>query len=190
MRLKGKVAALTAAICLAATGGCTTGIEDLPPLENVGVAEIRLAPGDRIAIAVQEVEPMSGEYIVDETGVISLPLINQLRVSGQSYVEVQNAIAAQLIAADVVKAPNVTVQPLELRPIYILGEVRQPGEYAFRQGMTVFAAVSMAGGYTYRAKTGEVAVTRMVGDRSMTAVASEDSVVMPGDRIRVYERWF
>ncbi|MHA7819589.1 MAG: polysaccharide biosynthesis/export family protein [Erythrobacter sp.] len=162
----------------------------MPPLQSAGVAEVKLAPGDKIAIAVQEIEAMSGEYIVDETGVVSLPLIDQVEASGLSYVEMQNTIAARLIAGDIVKAPNVTVQPLELRPIYIMGEVRQPGEYAFRQGLTVFAAIAMAGGYTYRAETGEVAVTRVVGGRTVTGVADEDTMVMPGDRIRVYEGWF
>lgn len=190
IRLSRTLAALAAATCLAATGGCASGVAKLPPLESAGVAEIRLAPGDKIAIAVQELEAMSGEYIVDETGRISLPLINQLQASGLTYGEMQNAIASRLVAADIVKAPNVTVQPLDLRPVYILGEVREPGEYAFRQGMTVFSAVAMAGGYTYRAKTGEVAVTRIVGDRTTTGVANEDTVIMPGDRIRIYERWF
>ncbi|MEM7666578.1 MAG: polysaccharide biosynthesis/export family protein [Pseudomonadota bacterium] len=165
-------------------------MSDLPPLASVGAPEVKLAPGDKVRIAVQDLDVMSGDYIVDEAGSVSLPLIDRIEVAGLSYAQMQNTITAQLIEADVLKNPNVTVQPLELRPIYIMGEVRQPGEYAYRQGLTVFAAVSMAGGYTYRAKTGEVAVTRIVGERSTTAVANEDSVILPGDRIRVYERWF
>lgn len=190
IRFHKKLAVLAAASCLAVTGGCTSGLSDLPPLENVGVAEVKLAPGDRVGITVQELETMSGEYIVDETGVISLPFIDQVAVSGLTYVQMQNAIAQRLVAGDVVKDPNVTVQPLDLRPIYVMGEVRRPGEYAFRQGLTVFAAIAMAGGYTYRANTGEVAVTRTVGDQTTTAVATEDSVILPGDRIRIYEGWF
>ncbi len=163
---------------------------DLPPLESTGAVEVKLAPGDKVSIVVQDLDTMSGEYIIDETGSVSLPLVDRVDAAGLSYVEMQRAIAAQLVAADVLKNPNVTVQPLELRPIYIMGEVRRPGEYAFRQGLTVFAAVSMAGGYTYRARTDEVAVTRIVNDQPTTAVATEDSVILPGDRIRVYERWF
>ncbi len=185
-----QLSVLAAATCMALTGGCSTGVGDLPPLQSVGVTEVQLAPGDKVRIAVQDLETLSGDYIVDEAGSLSLPLISRIEVAGLSYAQMQNAIAAQLIEADVLKNPNVTVQPLELRPIYIMGEVRQPGEYAYRQGLTVFAAISMAGGYTYRAKTGEVAVTRIAGDRSTTAVATEDSVILPGDRIRVYERWF
>lgn len=181
---------LAAATCLALATGCSSGLGDLPRLESVGATEVRLAPGDRVRIAVQDLDTMSGDYIVDETGSIPLPLIDQVAAAGLSYAQMQEAIAAQLVEANVLNNPNVTVQPLELRPIYIMGEVRQPGEYAYRQGLTVFAAISMAGGYTYRASTDEVAVTRMIGDRPTTAVASEDSVILPGDRIEVFERWF
>lgn len=190
IRLHRQMSVLAAAACLAVTGGCSSGLSDLAPLESAGAVAVSLAPGDKVQIAVQDLDAMSGEYIIDETGAISLPLIDRVEVAGLSYGETQRAIAAKLMAADVLKNPNVTVQPLELRPIYIMGEVRQPGEYAFRQGLTVFAAVSMAGGYTYRAKTDEVAVTRVVDGQTTTGLANEDSVILPGDRIRVYERWF
>lgn len=189
-RIQKHVPVLFAATCLALLGGCTSGIGELPRLESVGSAELRLAPGDKIRIAVQDLDAMEGEYIVDETGSVSLPLVNQVQISGLTYVQVQSAIATRLVESDILKNPNVTVQPIDLRPIYIMGEVRSPGEYSFRQGLTVFAAVSMAGGYTYRAKTGEVAVTRSVGDQQTTGIATEDSPILPGDRIRVYERWF
>lgn len=185
-----RLSVLVAAIGLALTSACSSGMSDLPRLESVGVNEVRIAPGDKLRIAVQDLETASGDYTVAETGSISFPLLNQVEVAGLSYVEMENTIAARLAEANIVKNPNVTVQPLELRPIYIMGEIRQPGEYAYRQGLTVFAAVSMAGGYTYRAKTGEVAITRLVDSRPVTALADEDSVILPGDRIRVYESWF
>lgn len=182
--------ALAAVTCLALTAGCSSGLGSLPPLESIAVTEVKLAPGDKVRIAVQDLDSMSGDYIIDETGSIALPLINQVDAAGLTYTEMQDAIEARLAEAQVLNNPNVTVQPLELRPIYIMGEVRQPGEYAYRQGLTVFAAISMAGGYTYRAATGQVAVTRMVGDTPTTAVATENSVILPGDRIEVKERWF
>lgn len=190
IRLQKQLSILAAAACLAVTGGCSTGLSDLAPVESTGAVEVSLAPGDKVEISIQDLEAVSGEYIIDEAGSLSLPLIDRVELAGLSYTEAQNVIAAKLVAAEVLKKPNVTVQPLELRPIYILGEVRQPGEYAYRQGLTVFAAVSMAGGYTYRAKTDKVEVTRIIDGQSTKGLAKEDSVILPGDRIRVYERWF
>ena len=184
------LAAMAMAAFLTLATGCTSGLGELPQLQSAGPVELRLAPGDKVRIAVVDLEAMDGDYVVDETGTVSLPLIERITAAGLSYNEMQAAIASRLVQADVLRSPNVTVQPLELRPIYIMGEVRTPGEYAYRQGLTVFAAVSMAGGYTYRAQTGEVAVTRTVDNRSVTAVADEESVILPGDRIMVHERWF
>ncbi len=181
---------LAAAMCLALTGACSSGMGNLPSLDSISATEVKLAPGDKIRVSVQDLDAMSGDYIIDETGSVALPLINQVAAAGMTYTEMQSAIETKLAQQQVLNNPNVTVQPLELRPIYIMGEVRQPGEYAYRQGLTVFAAISMAGGYTYRAATDEVAVTRMVGDKPTTAVATENSVILPGDRIEVYERWF
>jgi polysaccharide export outer membrane protein len=82
------------------------------------------------------------------------------------------------------------VQAVELRPYYVMGEVNQPGEFRYREGMTVMAALSAAGGYTYRANVGKVAITRTVGGKEVTARADENTAIEPGDRIRVYERWF
>lgn len=182
--------AATAAIALALVSACSAGTGNLPALESAGPTQLRVAPGDKVRIAVQDLDNVSGDYTIDETGSISLPLVQQVKVSGLTYVEVEAALRQQFVAKDVLKNPNVTVQPIELRPVYILGEVRQPGEYAYRQGLTVFAAISMAGGYTYRAKTDEVEVTRTVGDNQQTGKATEDTVLLPGDRIRIFERWF
>ncbi|GMN04241.1 polysaccharide biosynthesis/export family protein [Erythrobacter sp. MTPC3] len=179
-----------AAASLALVTACSSGTGGLAPLQSASTAELRVAPGDKVRIAVQDLEPVSGDYTIDETGSISVPLIQQVKVSGMTYSEMEGAIALALAEKDVLKNPNVTVQPLELRPVYIMGEVRQPGEYAYRQGLTVFAAISMAGGYTYRAQTDEVAITRTVGDENVTGTADEDTPIMPGDRIRIYERWF
>ena len=72
----------------------------------------------------------------------------------------------------------------------MIGEVNSPGEINYRQGMTVLSAISAAGGYTYRAQEGQVEVVRTVNGQEVRSKASEDTLIQPGDRIRVYERWF
>lgn len=182
--------AATAAILLVSVTACGSGTGGLPPLESSSATQLRVGPGDKVRVAVQDLDNVNGDYTIDETGSISLPLIQQVKVSGLTYVEMEQAVRDALVAKDVLKNPNVTVQPLELRPVFILGEVRQPGEIAYRQGMTVFEAVSQAGGYTYRANTKEVEVIRNEGGSAVSKKATENDVLRPGDRIRVFERWF
>ncbi|MEL7197049.1 MAG: polysaccharide biosynthesis/export family protein [Pseudomonadota bacterium] len=179
-----------AAIMISAMAACSGGAGNLPPLQSAGETQLRVGPGDKVRIAVQDLDAVNGDYTIDETGAISLPLIQQVQISGMTYVEATAALRNALIAKDVLKNPNVTVQPLELRPISILGEVRNPGEIEYRQGMTVFEAVSQAGGYTYRANTKEVEVLRTQGGSVVSSKATENDVLRPGDRIRVFERWF
>ena len=104
------------------------------------------------------------------------------------FVDVQRSAAVSKRAAG--HQPTVSVQPVKLRPFYVLGEVKSPGEYQYRAGMSVLAAVSAAGGYTFRAQQGNVGVTRMVDGRQVEGRASEREMIQPGDTIRIYEKWF
>jgi polysaccharide export outer membrane protein len=83
-------------------------------------------------------------------------------------------------------SPQVSVQVLTYRPCYILGEVSRPGGYEYKKGMTVINAVALAGGFTYRAKTGAASIER----GTCTLGAQADTPVLPGDIIRVPERLF
>ena len=67
---------------------------------------------------------------------------------------------AQGLERGLILKPSVAVEVSTYRPFYILGEVNTPGQYPFRPDMTVLTAISIAGGFTYRAVQGYVGVTR------------------------------
>jgi protein involved in polysaccharide export with SLBB domain len=133
---------------------------------------------------------MNNEYVVGDSGTISLPYVQQVQATGRTLGEVQQEIQASLAQQQILKNPVVNVEHVALRPFYILGEVRNPGEYAFRPGTTVISAVAMAGGFTYRASKSKVTITRLVNGRPVTGSADQQALIMPGDRILVSERWF
>src|SRR5258707_1312788 len=86
--------------------------------------------------------------------------------------------------------PKVTVEVLTFRPFYVLGEVQKPGEYPFRTGLNVLSAMAIAGGGTYRANTSKVFIQRS-GSTEMSEYQQSPNVkVMPGDLVRVPERYF
>lgn len=169
--------------------GCSSGLQGIPEMP-ADAAEYRAGAGDKIRIAVQDLTAADGEYEVDDSGSISLPLVKAIPVDGLTLREIESKVEAAYLQAGILNQPVVSVQPVELRPFYVMGEVNQPGEFKYRQGMTVLAALSAAGGYTYRAKTGEVAITRTIQGQEVTTRADEDTRILPGDRIRVLERWF
>lgn len=172
------------------TAGCGSKLSGLRPIEVATPEGTRVESGDRLRIVVADLKDLNADYVVDESGVVAIPVIKDVRVQGLTYREVEVAIEDTLRRQQILKNPKVSVQPLDLRPLYILGEVNKPGEYPYRQGMTVFSAISVAGGYTYRAKSGKVSITRIVNGKPVTGKASENSPVLPGDRILVIERWF
>jgi len=68
---------------------------------------------------------------------------------------------------NLVHKPSVAVEIIAYRPIYVLGEVNKPGQYAYQPGMTVVTAVAVAGGFTYRAVDGYAAVVRSVEGKAV-----------------------
>lgn len=170
--------------------GCSSGLQGLPEMSAADPADYRAGAGDKIRVTVQDLTAADGEYEVDDSGSISLPLVKAISVDGLTLREIESQVEAAYLQAGILNMPVVSVQPVELRPFYVMGEVNQPGEFKYRQGMTVLAALSAAGGYTYRAKTGEVAITRTVQGKEVTTRADESTRVLPGDRIKVLERWF
>ena len=183
----GRIAFL-AALC-AATGACSTGATGLAPISANAAApqDYRLAAGDKIRLFTYGLDAFNNEYVVGDSGTLSLPFIQTVQVSGKTLTDVQHEIEARLAEQQILRNPVVSIQHVALRPFYILGEVRNPGEYAFRPGTTVMSAVAMAGGFTYRASTGKVAITRIVNGQPVTQmndlIAYLEDNTRPGDTV-------
>lgn len=148
----------------------------------------RLDNGDRLRITVFGQETMSGEYVVDGSGNISMPLLAQVQARGRSAQELEQQIGERLSSEGLLISPSVNVQVLTYRPFFILGEVAQPGQFAYIENMTVLTAVAMAGGFTNRASTDGFSITRKIGNKVIEAEAQRNTLVKPGDVIYVHER--
>jgi protein involved in polysaccharide export with SLBB domain len=174
-------------------GGCYT---DYGPVE-VGTAPASgaalaapLQPGERLKITVYGEEALTGDYDVNPSGYVSMPLIGQIRASGQTSADLGKAIAARYRAGGFLQDPHVNVAVTTFKPFYVLGEATTPGEYPYRSGLTVHSAVAMAGGFTYRASRTYVLI-RHTGDEVWKEYSLAEPVpIAPGDLIRVPERYF
>lgn len=148
-----------------------------------------LGPNDRVRVKVYGEPDITGEYEVDSTGQISVPLAGHIKANGLTTRQLEGAIASTL-AKGIVRDPRVNVEVALYRPYYILGEVKKSGEYPYRLGLTVLDAVASAGGFTYRANENKVYLRR--AGAAAEAVYSLDAPVpiFPGDNIRIPERYF
>jgi len=145
-----------------------------------------LGTGDAVRVTVFGHEDLSGEFEVAGSGRVSLPLVGELQASGMTTRQLEQAIVEKL-QPDYLKNPRVAVEVLNYRPFYILGEVNQPGSYAYVNGMRVINAVALAGGFTYRADEDDLWITRAGGAREK---ATQTTIVRPGDVVEVPERFF
>ena len=110
-----------------------------------------------------------------------------LRVEGLTLTELESAIVAKL-KPDYLKNPQLSIEVINYRPFYIIGEVKSPGSYAYVSGMRVVNAVAMAGGFSYRARENQLWITRAGSGKK--EAADQNSPVLPGDVIEVPERFF
>jgi polysaccharide export outer membrane protein len=151
----------------------------------------RLAPGDKLKVNVFNEPDLTGEYQVSDNGSIAFPLIGEVRAAGMSAEEFRQHLV-EALRNGFVRNPRVSVEIANYRPINVLGEVRNAGQYAYRPGISVQDAIAMAGGYTYRANTSVAYVTRASNAEQITIdlKSKDDAQVLPGDNIRVPERYF
>ena len=180
---------LGAASMLAASGAQSADVAPGPVSAHSIASDYKLGPGDRFRVAVFGVDSLGGEFEVPGTGKVSLPLIGETRITGMTILELQDNIQTAL-KNGYVKDPHVSVQVLNYRPFYILGEVNKPGEYAFTDRLTVLNAVAEAGGFTYRARTRIFQRRHIDNGGEATERLTADSQVEPGDTIRIKERSF
>jgi polysaccharide export outer membrane protein len=150
--------------------------------------DYRLGPEDKVKVTVFGETDLSGEFVVDSSGVLSVPFLGQISVKGMTLRQFESAYAAKLREAQILRDPRVSAEVVSFRPIYVLGEVKKPGQYAYVSGMTVQKAVALAEGYTYRASESSVEITR--GGRKFKVDVTPMTKVFPGDEIRIPERFF
>ena len=174
--------------------GCSNGPvpyrqESTSPQQAVTGIDQSIKTGDSVRVSVYGHEDMSGDFEVDSNGNIAMPLIRQVKAAGLSTSELE-AEVVRLLKPDYLRNPIVSVELLNQSPIYVTGEVRQPGQFPYRSNMTVFAAAALAGGYTYRAKSNVAYIIR-AGDKSRSKqTVTPETLIYPGDIIEIPERLF
>lgn len=149
----------------------------------------KLGSGDKLKITVFNEPDLSGEFEVDGSGILSMPLVGNIPAGGLDIRTLEANVVDSLKNGYLLN-PRVSIEIMNFRPFFILGEVNDPGSYPYVNGLTVINAVALAGGFTHRARTDRVMVTRVVGDKKSEFEAKDGDIVMPGDSIRITERFF
>lgn len=167
---------------------CGSDGPNLPPIPDAASNVYYLGAGDQIRIITFGEQQLTGEFRVDAGGDIALPLIGAVHAAGRTPAQLEVAVANALKAANLYRNPSVSVEVINYRPIFILGEVTKPGQYAYQPGMTVVTAVAIGGGFTYRAVKDDFSIVRTTEKGTTEGRATRQTLLQPGDVITVYER--
>lgn len=167
-----------AALALWLLGGFAQATSDERPAYVLG-------SGDRLRVTVFNEDDLSGEYQVNDQGALSLPLLGQVQASGKTVLEFESFITDKFADSYLVN-PRVSVEVLNYRPFFILGEVKNPASYPCAGGLTVLNAVALAGGFTPRAAKRSIKLRRAGAEKEV----EDDTLILPGDVITVPERFF
>lgn len=166
-------------------------VTQLPP--GPTAVAYRLRPGDAIVVAVRTPAEQQFELVIDEHGLIKLPLIPDIRAAGMTGSELERTIKSAYINNKIYRDVTVNVM-VPQRSYFVRGEVRAPGRYPIIGGVTLLQAIAAAGGYTEFANPRRIQVSR--GGQQFTADAYEiernpdsDIAIETGDVIVVPRRF-
>jgi polysaccharide biosynthesis/export protein VpsN len=180
---------LALAFVVGLVAGCSSSAPPPSAPEQVSLVEYKLGPGDAVRVTVFRNVDLSGEFALDGQGYFAMPLVGEIQAGGRTARQLENEVEIALKSGGYLVDPQVGIEVLTYRPFYIIGEVNNPGSFAYVNGMTVINAVALAGGFTYRADQDDIIISRG-GSTGPKLQARPDTQVLPGDVVEVTERFF
>jgi polysaccharide biosynthesis/export protein len=149
---------------------------------------------DELQVSVWREPELSTVVVVRPDGIITLPLINDVKAVGLKTEELQNVLMDKL--KNFVNEPQVTVivRAIRSRKVYLVGEVGRQGTYALNGDMTALELLAAAGGVGPFAKADAIYILREQNGKKIRipfhykkAVAgkSENVTLQPGDVVVV-----
>lgn len=176
---------------LSSPGGGESGLG----LSQVTTSEFRIGPGDVLDVNVWDNAHLSKVVPVRPDGMISLPLVGDVRASGKTAQEMRDQLVTELRRFIDAPTVTVTVSAINSYKVYVQGAVTRPGEYPITGASTITHAISLAGGFTEFADRGGVIILRTkpaggtdkmkVNYSRILSGKDPDIRVLPGDTIVV-----
>jgi polysaccharide export outer membrane protein len=157
-----------------------------------------VGPGDVFEVRVYSHPDLTGTYRVASNGKINYPLIGEIHVANLTSTAIANTLKQKLVNGGFLRNPHVAVYIKELKSkkIFVLGQVRKPGSFAYEERMSIVQAIALAGGFGSLAEKNYAIVTRVVGGtekripvpvENIITDKSPNFLLQPGDIVFVPE---
>jgi len=139
---------------------------------------------DQLRISVFGEEDLSTISRVDAKGTVNLPLVGEIKISGQTLSEAERTIEAAYRDGRYLRKPQVTVaiEAYAPREVSIQGQVKNPGRYPLpiEASISVLDLVTKAGGFTDTAQGTAVKVTRIMPDGTTRVITLDVESLIKG----------
>lgn len=142
-----------------------------------------ISPNNILVIDVYQEPDLSVTVRVSQDGTIVYPLLGNIRATGLTVRELENKIT-DLLAADYLVNPQVSIFVKEFAKISVLGQVRSPGSYELKSGLTVIDAIVLAGGFSDKADATNVKLLRTKDKLEQTIDINAKEIVDKGDKTK------
>lgn len=190
--------ALTCSLTLAVAGcrnGLARGDSPIPAVQDHLPDAGVIGPMDVLDIRVYDEPELSGEYRIDADGTVTFPFLGGVLLAGLTPNETAVLLADGLANGYIVDpVVSVFVKEVNSRRIFVLGQVKQPGSFPYRDGMTVVAAIALAGGVDDNGAANRTKVARHIDGQELRFTVQvekiangqqPDVVLMPSDIVYV-----
>lgn len=186
---KNAITLIATAIMSITVSGCASYRPAPKVFHEATIQPYRLDSGDRLRVTVFDQTNLSNTYTVDQAGYIAFPLVGQVAARGATLTQLEGTLA-QKLKQGYLRDPDVTIEIDRYRSIFVMGQVGQPGQYAYVPGMTILNAIAVSGGFNGRANQRDVDVTRKINGQIITGRVPITDPILAGDTVYVRERLF
>jgi len=177
-----------------------TGQTEAVPEAAEDVSSYIVGPEDVLEVSVWKNPDLSKVVTVRPDGMISLPIVGDLKAAGLTPTQIRDAIVEEIKAYQSAVVVSVIVQEVNSYRVFLVGEVNAPGTYSLKTRTSVVQAIALAGGFTQFASKNKILLVRdrPSGKRSVEklrirfddiiksdVLSDNDLIVMPGDTMIV-----
>jgi len=145
-------------------------------------AAYKINAGDVLDISVWKEEELQREIRVLPDGNISFPLVGEIMVAGNTLTTVREQMVEKLSEYITDPVVNISVKSSEGNSVYVIGQVKQPGQFIMYQPLDVMQVLSLAGGLTTFAKANDIRILRRT-EQGPTSIEFEYGELEDGDEL-------
>jgi len=136
---------------------------------------------DILYIHIWKEEHLSRTVPVRRDGIISLPLVDEIKAEGLTPLQLKEILAQRF--KEFIGDPNITVMVMEANSfkIYVSGQIRNPGVYRLRSETSLLQIIPMAGGFTDWANQKKILIIRKEGGKEKRITVNYKKILKGDD---------